>query len=122
MSGCHGDSAFRSDFERELGHAFVRHYRLVRIERRPVFLLTFANHPAWASLNQGHNFQYLFPLDPTRTTPLTPALVEAIRADVFSAGCTPYSVMHIGGADAPWVDLQLRPEAMELAARAAEAF
>lgn len=115
-------TAFGAAFEREYRRPFRRWYRRLTDADGARHLLTFANHPTWPSLNQGHNATYLVPLDAAKPTML---VLDAIRRVMLACGCEPFRAVILGGnADlgVPWVDMLLRPGAMELAAQAAEAF
>lgn len=120
---CEPGSAFGVSFEREYGRTYRRLYRRVIDPRGAQYLLTFSNHPSWPSLNQGHNFHYLVPVG----TPLPPthSVLQAVRENVFVAGCDPFRVMYLGPESehgTQWTDLLLTPAAMCLAAEAAEEF
>lgn len=116
-------SPFLSAFENEYGCRLVRHYALLKFENSEQAIVTFSNYPTWASLNKTHDWIYVLPRkgNDKSLVEKTDEIIEALRELVFEKGGTPFRIGIVDNTNSyskwtKWINLMIRPKALEFAA------
>ena len=118
--------SFSRDFEHDYG---FEHQRFLKVITGPSFSLicTYSNYPGWASINRGHDWTYLIPLEMSENLSLNEenSVLDLVKEQMLKDGCYPFQAALISekfklDKGNIRININVKPEALIFAALSIE--